>query len=54
MPNLLRLLGLAVLLISFDRAAVAQSELIGVEKKMFTIENFRLESGAVLPQAVIA
>jgi homoserine O-acetyltransferase/O-succinyltransferase len=53
MPTLLRLLGLALLLFSFDRVAVAQSDLI-VEKKMFTIENFRLESGAVLPQAVIA
>jgi homoserine O-acetyltransferase/O-succinyltransferase len=53
MPTLLRLLALAVLLFSVDRVALAQSELI-VEKKMFTIENFRLESGAVLPHAVIA
>jgi homoserine O-acetyltransferase/O-succinyltransferase len=53
MPTLLRLLALAALLFSFDRA-FAQSELVGVEKKMFTTENFRLESGVVLPQVVIA
>jgi len=54
MPTLLRLLGFAVLLFSFGHAAVAQSELVGIDKKIFKIENFRLEGGAVLPEAIIA